>query len=113
LAEGGQRPAIRSPRPVRRRLSGQLLARERGVRNLSGLPALTEVLILSWADRHKRRTGRWPTENSGPIADAPGEVWANINAALAQLPEAERAAWQPLGAEVETLRQKAAAAKSP
>ena len=33
--------------------------------------------------------------------------------ALAQLPEAERAAWQELWAEVETLRQKAAAANSP
>jgi tetratricopeptide (TPR) repeat protein len=33
--------------------------------------------------------------------------------ALAQLPEAERAAWQQLWAEVETLRQKAAAANSP
>jgi tetratricopeptide (TPR) repeat protein len=33
--------------------------------------------------------------------------------ALAQLPEAERAAWQQFWAEVETLRQKAAAANSP
>jgi hypothetical protein len=33
--------------------------------------------------------------------------------ALTQLPEAERAAWQQLWAEVETLRQKAAAANSP
>jgi hypothetical protein len=62
----------------------QLLARERGVRNLHDLPELTEALILSWADRHKRRAGRWPTENSGPIADAPGETWCNVNAALMQ-----------------------------
>jgi hypothetical protein len=33
--------------------------------------------------------------------------------ALAKLPKAERAAWQQLWAEVETLRQKAAAANSP
>jgi hypothetical protein len=33
--------------------------------------------------------------------------------ALAKLPEAERTAWQQLWAEVETLRQKAAAANSP
>jgi hypothetical protein len=62
----------------------QLLARERGVRNVGDLSALTEKLILSWADQHKRRTGRWPTENAGSIADAPGEVWANVNAALMQ-----------------------------
>jgi hypothetical protein len=62
----------------------QLLARERGVRNVGDLSALTENLIRSWADRHKRRTGRWPTENSGPVADAPGEVWYNVNAALLQ-----------------------------
>jgi hypothetical protein len=62
----------------------RLLARERGVRNVQDLPELTKARILSWADRHKRRTGRWPTENSGPIANAPGEVWANINAALMQ-----------------------------
>jgi hypothetical protein len=62
----------------------QLLARERGVRNVHDLPELTEELILSWADRHHERTGRWPTENSGPVADAPGEVWQNVNAALMQ-----------------------------
>jgi hypothetical protein len=33
--------------------------------------------------------------------------------ALTKLPEAERAAWQQLWAEVETLCQKAAAANSP
>jgi hypothetical protein len=33
--------------------------------------------------------------------------------ALAKLPEAERTAWQQFWAEVETLRQKAAAANSP
>jgi hypothetical protein len=61
-----------------------LLARERGVRNVRDLPALTEKLILTWADLHRKRTGRWPTENSGPVADAPGEVWANVNTALLQ-----------------------------
>jgi hypothetical protein len=62
----------------------QLLARERGVRNVHDLPELTEELILSWADGHHKRTGKWPTENSGLVADAPGEVWQNVNAALMQ-----------------------------
>jgi hypothetical protein len=62
----------------------QLLARERGVRNVGDLSELTEKHILSWADLHHKRTGRWPNENSGPIDDAPGEVWANVNAALLQ-----------------------------
>jgi hypothetical protein len=62
----------------------QLLARERGVRNVGDLSGLTENLILSWADRHKKRTGKWPTENSGPVEGAPGEVWYNVNAALLQ-----------------------------
>jgi hypothetical protein len=62
----------------------QLLARERGVRNVSNLPPLTEETILAWADRHRRRTGKWPNENSGPIEGAPGEVWKNVTAALMQ-----------------------------
>jgi hypothetical protein len=62
----------------------QLQARERGVRNVHDLPELTEGLILSWADQHHARTGKWPTENSGLVADAPGEVWQNVNAALMQ-----------------------------
>jgi hypothetical protein len=91
-----KRPEVTRPTPtphaLRYRLRGlsvrsslaQLLARERAVGNVGDLSELTENLILSWADRHKRRTGRWPTENSGPLADAPGEVWANVNAALIQ-----------------------------
>jgi hypothetical protein len=56
----------------------KLLAKHRGVRNLSGLPRLTVRLILQWADAHHRRTGSWPTSESGPILEAPGETWFTV-----------------------------------
>jgi hypothetical protein len=59
-----------------------LLARERGARNKQDLPQLTEACILRWARQHHLRTGAWPTAESGPVAEAPGEVWANVNKAL-------------------------------
>lgn len=60
----------------------KLLARHRGVRNHVGLPPLTEAEVLSWADDHHARTGRWPTQYSGPVLAAPGEVWNGVNIAL-------------------------------
>jgi hypothetical protein len=54
----------------------RLLDRRRGVRNVRGLPPLTEGVILAWADRHRRRTGWWPRIDSGPVAGAPGETLA-------------------------------------
>jgi hypothetical protein len=45
-------------------------------------PPLTVEQILSWADAHKARTGRWPHSGSGPILEAPGETWTAINNAL-------------------------------
>src|SRR5262249_5777979 len=45
-------------------------------------PPLTVEQILAWADRHRRRTGRWPRRDSGPVADAPGETWVNVGQAL-------------------------------
>jgi hypothetical protein len=62
----------------------QLLAAERGKRNHKDLPRLTRRQILVWADQHFQRTGQWPNRKSGPILDAPGEKWANVNAALEQ-----------------------------
>jgi hypothetical protein len=47
----------------------------------SRLP-LTVEQILAWADAHKARTGTWPTRRSGPVAEDPGESWANVNQAL-------------------------------
>jgi hypothetical protein len=62
----------------------QLLGAERGVRNTQDVPRLTQRQILAWADAHRRRTGDWPADVSGPITDAPGEIWHNVDAALRQ-----------------------------
>jgi len=60
----------------------RLLAEERGVPNRLARPRLTIPQILAWADAHKRRTGRRPTRESGPLQEAPEETWSAINAAL-------------------------------
>jgi hypothetical protein len=60
----------------------QLLAEKRGARNPSHLSALSLNQILGWADAHHARTSRWPTSESGPIHDAPGETWKAIDQAL-------------------------------
>jgi hypothetical protein len=45
-------------------------------------PALTVGQILAWADAHRARTGRWPSQYSGPVEGAPGETWVNVHQAL-------------------------------
>jgi hypothetical protein len=60
----------------------RLLATHRGVRNRASLPRLTAKQIVGWGQAHFRRTGSWPTRASGPIADAPGEMWAAVELAL-------------------------------
>ncbi|MBI3822620.1 MAG: hypothetical protein HY289_08070 [Planctomycetes bacterium] len=60
----------------------RLLQEHRGVRNHKALPRLTCARILRWARAHRRRTGHWPTRQSGPIPDAPQETWGAINSAL-------------------------------
>jgi Type III restriction enzyme, res subunit len=62
----------------------QLLAQHRGVRNVQRLPPLTFEQVLAWADAYHEQTGKWPTANSGQVADAPGETWVNLDTALAQ-----------------------------
>jgi hypothetical protein len=47
-------------------------------------PVLTVQQILAWADAHHERTGRWPTRNSGPVPEAPGETWERLNCALSE-----------------------------
>jgi hypothetical protein len=54
------------------------------VRNDADLPRLIRRKILKWADHHFNRTGKWPTCESGPVADAPGETWSAVNLALWQ-----------------------------
>jgi hypothetical protein len=60
----------------------QLLAERFWVRNLHDLPRLTEEQILTWADAHHKRTGKWPQELDGPVIDAPAETWGAVNHAL-------------------------------
>lgn len=60
----------------------RLLAERRGQRNPKRLPKLTIPQILKWADAHHRRTGKWPSQASGPVVGAPGEKWRNIENSL-------------------------------
>jgi pyrroloquinoline quinone (PQQ) biosynthesis protein C len=60
----------------------QVLAEHRGVRNIGALKPLTVEQILAWADQYHDRTGRWPNDRSGEVAEAPGEAWSAIDAAL-------------------------------
>jgi hypothetical protein len=60
----------------------RLLDEKRGVRNVQNAPALTEELILEWADSHKKITGDWPRENSGAVSQVVGETWSNISVCL-------------------------------
>jgi hypothetical protein len=60
----------------------RLLGRYRGKRSRVTVPLLTEEGILAWCDAHFQRTGKWPNVASGPVEDAPGEDWRNIDGAL-------------------------------
>jgi hypothetical protein len=59
-----------------------LLVERRGAWHASYRPRLSVPVILAWADAFHARTGRWPLSESGAIAEAPGETWRAINAAL-------------------------------
>ncbi len=60
----------------------KLLGDRCGARHPRFPPRLNEKQILAWADAHRRRTGDWPTETSGPVAGAPGETWSAIQGGL-------------------------------
>lgn len=60
----------------------KLLGRKRREPKRSRVAPLTVETILKWADAHRRRTGRWPGQKSGPVHGKPGEYWVNIDAAL-------------------------------
>jgi hypothetical protein len=55
--------------------------RPKRLRAAAPLP-LTETLILRWADAHFERTGAWPKQTSGEVADAPGTTWRGVDFAL-------------------------------
>jgi hypothetical protein len=60
----------------------RLLDQHRGKRNRKQLPRYTIRQILGWADAFHRRTGRWPTSDSGAIRDTNGETWMAVDVAL-------------------------------
>jgi hypothetical protein len=60
----------------------QLLIEHRGIRSMVYAPPLAIPQILEWADAFHARNGRWPIGRSGPVAEAPGETWCAIDAAL-------------------------------
>lgn len=61
----------------------RLLIRYRHARKNKHQPRLTEQLILRWADKHHRLTGRWPTVHCGAVAGVPHETWNGLHQALA------------------------------
>jgi hypothetical protein len=61
----------------------RFLEHHRGARNHLTLPRLTHALILEWADAHRRRTGRWPTQAAGPVVGVPAQTWSAVDTALA------------------------------
>jgi hypothetical protein len=62
----------------------RLLGRERGRSNPRGQRPLAVDQILAWADAHRRRTGRWPGADAGPVREVPGLTWRTVNLALYQ-----------------------------
>ena len=62
----------------------QLLAAHRGAPAIQTSRPLTTDQILAWADAHHAATGRWPVEDSGPVAGVPGETWKGLSMALAK-----------------------------
>jgi hypothetical protein len=51
-------------------------------KRLCGRPRLRVGQVLAWAIEHYRRTGQWPTRDSGAVGAAPGETWSGVDAAL-------------------------------
>jgi hypothetical protein len=60
----------------------RLLAKRRGVRNPKDPPRLSVEQVLKWARAHRRRTGSWPTCESGAVLEAQGETWNMMDRAL-------------------------------
>lgn len=61
----------------------KVLAKHRGKRMRSNVSKLTIAEILHWADQHKSRTGRWPSQLGGEVAGVdPPVKWSTIDAAL-------------------------------
>jgi hypothetical protein len=59
-----------------------LLSQKRAVRSHLHVPHLTIPQIRKWAKAHRKRHGKWPSRQSGPIPEAPGESWQAVHLAL-------------------------------
>lgn len=66
--------------PAGSSLACLLVARRGKARKPSG--QLTVEEVVGWAESHRQRTGQWPTQHSGPVADAVCETWCAIDQAL-------------------------------
>lgn len=60
----------------------KLLANKLNAPNKANIKKISIDQILKLADEHQKRTGRWPSVNSGNVHDVPNEKWPNINDAL-------------------------------
>ena len=60
----------------------KMLDQHRGKRNKKQAPQLSVDEIVDWARRYRDRKGKWPTDSSGAIEDAPGETWTAVALAL-------------------------------
>jgi len=60
----------------------RLLAEKRGVKNIQGLPKLTDEQILAWADAYYEKHGVYPDVKSGVVDEAPEETWYRIHESL-------------------------------
>ncbi len=57
---------------------------ERGARIYHKVQPLNIQDIRQWIQHHYETTGNWPTNDSGDVLAAPGEVWSSVEAALNQ-----------------------------
>jgi len=60
----------------------RLLAERRGKACRALLPKLAVEQIILWLKTYVAQHGNYPSARSGPIVDAPGEVWKQVDAAL-------------------------------
>ena len=82
MAIDRRRNAARDSRASRRLFPDPVAGQETGSANPRNLPPLTLEQVWEWAELHFQRIGRWPTRDSGPIADAPGENWNMVSLAF-------------------------------
>src|SRR5262249_32863568 len=63
---------------------GRLIIKHRGADACNRAPRLTLEQVRGWVHAHHAATGKWPTDDSGPVRDAPHpETWKAIGVALA------------------------------